>query len=177
MVHIRPLISLSAVLIYTSACLAQQTRPQFTLGMTMDEVHKQFGMPTGYYDGGTQRYLVTEEEAQIARKVSGDDNVEDVYDIKTAFNTYRFQLRNGYDETQSRFRPTKRLIEMKFELDKPIEDVKALLADFPEAASVCSQECTIFRHEGGHSDSEVIVQPTNPSPEEIRQAGLMARGW
>ena len=142
----------------------------------MDEQHQRFGAPTRYYDGGTDRYLDTEAEAQIARKVSGDQMVDDIYEIKTSFNTYQFQIRNFYDERQSRFRPTKKLIEVKFEIDKPVEDVKLLLADFPEAVALCSRECTIFS-ENGFMGRRLIVQPTNPSQEEVTSSGLMAVGW
>jgi len=132
-------------------------------------------MPTRYYDGGTQRYLVTEAEAQIARRVSEDYNVEDVYEIKTSFNTYEFQIVNTYDQSQSRFRPIKKFTRVKFQLDKPVEDVKALLADFPEAVALCSQECTMFRESGIFQG--LIVQPTKPSPEELKDAAFMAHGW
>ena len=161
----------------SAACFGQQARPAFTLGMTVDELRQKFGVPTRFYDVQLRRYLDSDTEAQVSRKVSGDQMVQDVYEIKTPFNTYEFQTRYFYDESQSRFRPTKKLVEVAFEIDRPVQDVRLLLADFPEAAELCSQECTVFADEDDILGKGIIVQPTNPSQEHIKAAGLMATGW
>jgi hypothetical protein len=160
---------------WISACFSQQARPTFTLGMTVDEVRQRFGMPTRYYDVAEEHYLNTDAEAQIARKVSGDQMVDDIYDIKTSFNTYHFHTKYFYDQRQPPFGPTKKLVEVEFMMDKPVADVKPLLADFPEAVELCSPQCTIF-NEDSVLGKQLFVQPTNPSQEQIKAAGLLAAG-
>lgn len=175
---IRRSLFLFAVLQCLPACLGQPTRPTFTLGMTIEELHKQFGMPRQYYDRRTQRYLATEAAAQLARRLSDDWNVQDVYEFKTRLNTYEFRVEHAYDRRRSRLRPTNRITGVVFELDKPIGEIKTLLADLPEAVALCSQECTIFADDnlmfGG---SGFVVQHTNPSPQEIAESGLIAGQW
>lgn len=159
-----------------SSCLGQQSRPQITFGMTIDELHKQFGMPKSYFDFFTKRYLATEAEAQIARQVSKGYRVDAVYEFKTGLNTYELRMATCLDSSRSRLRPTERFVSFQFELDKPVEDVKALLADIPEAVSLCSQECTIFSN-NIKSLPMLFVQHTNPSPEELKEAGSVAVCW
>jgi hypothetical protein len=150
--------------------------------MTVDELHRQFGMPKSYLDYATKRYLATEAEAQIARQVSNGYRVDPVYEFKTSSNAYEFRIATCHDSSQSRLRPTERFVSFEFELDKPVENVKALLADFPEAVSLCSQGCTIFRNDSSMFEhdglgSKVYVQPTSPTPDEIKEAGLVAVCW
>ena len=155
----------------------QQIRPQFTLGMTVDELHSSFGMPTAYYNSSTKQTFTSEKEAQIARQVSGDPIVGDMYEIKTAANTYLFTAVYFGDTRQSRLRPTRRLVWVSFELDKPVEDIRSLLADLPEAVTFCSQECGIYITDDFEIVPHLFVQHTNSSAEEIREAGLIAVSW
>jgi hypothetical protein len=168
MKHIALLLGLSF------AALAQQPshRPEFVLGITVDELYKAFGMPSMYYDIEIRKYMVMTVEVDAARELG--HRVSDVYTRKTASNTYEFIAHHEYDDRQSRLHPTKRVTSVRFELDRPVTDVKDLLADLPEAVRLCSKGCTILKFSLKHSDfikdEELFVQPTNPSPEQLSEA-------
>jgi hypothetical protein len=162
---------LFAVIIVASslATAFAQTRPAFTLGTPIETVHKIFGEPLAYWNESTKHAITDPAEARIARKLGHD--LHDIYQFKTASNAYSFQLRYEPDTTQSRLNPVERLVAVNIEIDKPVDDVKLVLADLPEAASLCSRECTIFK-----PDVDVIhVQPAvDLSPAEYAEAALFA---
>jgi hypothetical protein len=162
---------LFAVIIVASslATAFAQTRPPFTLGTPIETVHKVFGEPLAYWNESTEHVITDPAEARIARKLGHD--LHDIYQFKTASNAYRFKLRYEPDTTQSRLNPVERLVAVNIEIDKPVDDVKLVLADVPEAASLCSRECTIFKPQ-----VDVIhVQPAmDLSLAEYAEAALVA---
>jgi hypothetical protein len=165
----------SAVLLPPMLCVAQSRLP-LELGMSQEEVRKAFGEPSRYFSTATQRFLGSEVEAQAARQVSGPFDVEDVYEFTTALNTYEFRIWYLDDSRQSRFRPTMRVRSITFELDRPIQDVKQLLPDMPEARLLCSQGCSILER-SDHRNEELFAYATSPSPTEIQDAGLVSVRW
>jgi hypothetical protein len=159
------------------AALAQRhptTRPEFVLGVTSDELHRTFGVPSTYWDVQTKSYLTATTEIAAARELG--HRLIDVYEPKTARNTYEFRAAHEFDERQSHLHPTRRITDVVFELDRPVPatDFKTLLADFPEAATLCAGGCTIYDTSGYYGLS---VQPTNPSLGELREATLIRTLW
>jgi hypothetical protein len=163
-------------LAFTFAGLAAQPsrpRPEFVLGASYDELHQAFGAPTMYWSVEAKRYLATVSEAAAARAIG--HRVIDVYRLKTARNAYEFRPAYQLDASQSRLHPTKRISDVVFELDRPVADVETLLADFPEAATLCARECTIYVANKGYYG--VFVQPTNPSAGELQEAASLRSQW
>jgi hypothetical protein len=97
--------TITLLLALSFAALAQQPshRPEFVLGITVDELYKAFGMPSMYYDIEIRKYMVTTVTVDAARELG--HRVFDVYTRKTASNAYEFIVSHEYDERQSRLHP------------------------------------------------------------------------
>jgi hypothetical protein len=147
---------------------------EFVLGMTAEDVHKAFGIPVMYFNRATKLYFDSPVELRAAERLGRE--VDDVYVRRTTRNSYRCRVGYGLDGRQSRLNPIKRVKQVDFELDKPVDGVKAALSDLGvfEAARLCSRGCNIFQDlilEG------FDVQPSDSSPEELEEAKLIDVEW
>jgi hypothetical protein len=160
---------------------APKTRPEFVLGASFSEWHQTFGTPDRYWDVDTKSYLHRSTEYNAARELG--HRVIDVYTIQTAQNTYEFQLSHHVDDTQSRLHPTARLVNVIFELDRPVPvaDLQNLLADMPEAARMCSGGCTVYSRRYSSGSISIYyplsVQPTAPTTQELQEASEVHTLW
>ena len=158
----------------TKALESGAPEAEFVLGMTAEEVRKAFGMPVMYFNHTTKLYFDSSAELRAAARLGHD--VDDVYVRRTTRNSYRCRVGYGLDARQSRLNPIKRVKQVDFELDRPVDDVKAVLSDLgvSEAARLCARGCNIFQDlilEG------FDVQPADTSPEELEEAKWIDVEW
>jgi hypothetical protein len=158
----------------TKASESATPEAEFVLGMTAEEVRKAFGMPVMYFNHTTKLYFDSSAELRAAERLGHD--VDDVYVRRTTRNSYRCRVGYCLDGRQSRLNPIKRVKQVDFELDRPVDDVKAVLSDLgvSEAARLCARGCNIFQDlilEG------FDVQPADSSPEELEEAKWIDVEW
>lgn len=110
-------------------------------GMTGSEVRKALGTPLVYRLSDPTRDVPSSRVGVLPPS----SEYFDVYEIKTALNTYGLWINYEMDDSESRLHPVARIVAVHFELDKrmDINDVGKVLDDLPEAAALCGAECTI----------------------------------
>ncbi len=163
------------VIFATAACVqcavvsaqAPSQRAVIMLGMTGSEVRKALGTPLAYYLSNPPREVPSSRVGVLPPS----SEYTDLYEIKTALNTYRLSAIYSMDDSESRLHPVPRISAVYFELDKrmDINDVEKVLDDIPEAAALCGAECTIAEvsFAGYYS---LNLQPRTLSPTQQAEA-------
>jgi hypothetical protein len=144
----------------------------FSLGMTREEVIRALGPPRMHFVPRARRYF-TAAEYDAALSVYG--LVDDVYTRRTQANEYQVRMHYMLDSLKSRLHPETRLGGVTFVIDRPAS-MPAVLADIPEALSLCAAGCRVIGLTSSVSP-EIIVYPENPKPEQLELGRLVATGW
>ena len=99
----------------------------------------------------------------------------DIYMRETKSNLYEIQLAYVPDTSKSRLKPTERLRGLTILVDKPATATR-LLADLPEAASICRTGCDLYSVPGP-AEKYVLAYPSKPTPEQTQLGYALATGF
>jgi hypothetical protein len=131
------------------AALAQQHRPEFVLGQTLEETHKTFGTSAKY----------TFETAQNTYKF------EPVYELDGSQSRFHPIAR------------IKR-VAFELDKPIATANIQTLLADLPEAVTICAKGCEVHNIGSPlNLHALLMVQPTDPSAQELHKAALIGSNW
>lgn len=123
---------LAAIFIVFASLTASAQDVAFRLGMTREDVTRDFGRPARWFANG-QYY------DHVPSSVGGG-TLWDVYSRRTAQNEYEVLVNFRVDASESRLHPTLRVHEVRFRADKA-KTMKEMLLDLPEAITICASGC------------------------------------
>lgn len=101
----------------------------------------------------------------------------DRYARITPTNEYEIWPSYSNDYTESRLHPKKILSSVRIRIDQPRPALE-ILRDVAEALTLCAGGCRILAlQERGMHRAEIIVYPTEPTPEHRGSAARIASSW
>ena len=145
----------------------------FQPGSSLDDVYAKFGAPKKWWLPETQRYLNGFEESRTA--AGAGTVVQDVYERKTATNTYEIRLIRLAEPRESGVHPKIRVSGLEFLVDKP-ETFQETLADIGEARTICEAGCNLYGLDDTNRYS-VLAYPINPFTAQTDGAIAAAYGY
>lgn len=166
---------LSVLVIFTLCGIgysaAQSIQPYARLGMTQSEARKILGNPSFLYSVIFNRNFPFGQESSL---LAVTDRVDDVWERKTAHNTFDVRASYNYDHTASRLHPTLRLSHLLFMPDKD-ELASAMLNEIGEAREMCKSGCQVYgTRDAGNYEMDVCRSAV---PSENQLAIEAESGW
>ena len=162
----KPLLCLA---IFTFLGVAQT----FELGSSLDDVYLKSGVPKSWWVPEARRYLNGFEEYRAA--MAAGTVIQDVYERKTATNTYEIHLIRRADSREWLHPPNIRLSGLEFLVEKP-GTFRELLRDIAEASHVCAAGCNLYGLDDTNRYS-ILAYPIDPIAGETQQATAAANGY
>jgi len=137
--------------------------------MSGAEVRKQLGTPNLYrqYIGDTRRDLFPDAAGVVPPK----PGIGDVYELRTAMNSYEIEMQYSFDDSQSQLHPVPRVIFIRIRPDKRVAKVAYLnvLRDIPEVVTICQRNCQIRTHVTSFLDM-ALLNPISMTTDEMQRA-------